>query len=404
MHAWVSHAVAILAQGGRRTVPSVRSLGVPFHSIDDPVRLTRVLEATMLLAADVELPALLSHVIDEARSLTGARYAALGIFDTDRTTFAQFLTVGLTPAEEEAIGPHPTGRGVLGQLSLAPGTIRLARLEERPERFGFPPHHPRMHSFLGVAINVRNEVYGSLYLTDKVDAPEFTADDQSVVEALAMAAGMALENSRLHRRVQELAVLEDRHRMARDLHDTVIQHLYAVGISLETMAKEPAATAMSDRLGLLVTDIGDAIAQVRSSIYELGVDLGDLGVRASVLSLVRSLNPMVGFDVHVSFTGPVDSVVSELVTENLLATVREAVTNIGRHADATSASVAISADGGMCRLRIIDNGRGIDGAPATTSGMGLTNLRRRAETLRGTMVIETSDRGGTELVWQVPTG
>ena len=357
-----------------------------------------------MLAADVDLPALLSHVIDEARSLTGARYAALGIFDSDRTSFAEFLTVGLTPEEEEAIGPRPSGRGVLGHLSDAPGTLRLARLDHRPDRFGFPPHHPVMHSFLGVAINVRDEVYGSLYLTDKVDAPEFTADDQAVVEALAMAAGMALENARLHRRVQELAVLEDRHRMARDLHDTVIQHLYAVGISLETMAKEPAATAMADRLSLLVTDIGDAIAQVRSSIYELGVDLGDLGVRASVLSLVRSLNPMVGFDVHVSFTGPVDSVVSELVTENLLATVREGVTNIGRHADATSASVAISADGGMCRLRIVDNGRGINGTSTIASGMGLTNLRRRAETLRGTMVIETPDRGGTELIWQVPTG
>ena len=358
----------------------------------------------MLLAADVDLPTLLSHVIDEACSLTGARFAALGIFDSDKTTFTEFLTVGLTPAEVEAIGPRPAGRGVLGHLSATPGTLRLARLDEHPERFGFPPNHPPMHSFLGVAINVRNEVYGSLYLTDKVGAPEFTSDDESVVEALAMAAGMALENSRLHRRVQELAVLEDRNRMARDLHDTVIQHLYAVGISLETMAKEAADTAMADRLGILVTDIGDAIVQVRSSIYELGVDLGDLGVRASVLSLVRSLNPMVGFDVHVSFTGPVDSVVSELVTENLLATVREGVTNIGRHADATSASVAISTGGGVCRLRIIDNGRGIDGTSASASGMGLTNLRRRAETLRGTMAIETPDHGGTELIWQVPVG
>ena len=356
----------------------------------------------MLLAADVELPALLSHVIDEAHSLTGARYAALGIFDSDRTTFTEFLTVGLTPAEEEAIGPRPRARGVLGLLRDAPGTLRLARLDDHPARFGFPPNHPPMHSFLGVAINVRDEVYGSLYLTDKVDETEFTPDDQSVVEALAMAAGMAIENSRLHRRVQELAVLEDRHRMARDLHDTVIQHLYAVGISLETMAREPAATAIADRLGLLVTDIGDAIRQIRSSIYELGVDLGDLGLRASVLTLVRSLNPMIGFDVHVSFSGPVDSVVSDLVTENLLATVREAVTNIGRHADATSAAVVISADSGMCRLRIIDNGRGIDGGTKGISGMGLINMRRRAETLQGSMAIEAPEHGGTALIWQVP--
>jgi signal transduction histidine kinase len=375
---------------------------VPFHSIDDPVRLTRVLEATMLLAADVELPALLGHVIDEARFLTGARYGALGILDNDGTSIAEFLTVGLTAEEEEAIGPRPTGRGVLGLLIDDPRPLRLARLDDHPDRFGFPPNHPPMHSFLGVPINVRNEVYGSLYLTDKTDSTEFTAEDQELVEALAVAAGMAIENSRLHRRVQELAVIEDRHRMARDLHDTVIQHLYAVGISLETMAREPAAAVVADRLGLLVTDIGDAIRQVRSSIYELGLDLGDLGVRASVLTLVRSLNPMVGFDIHVSFAGPVDSVVSETVSENLLATVREAITNIARHADATTASVSIVVEDEVCRLRIIDNGCGIDGTRVGTTGMGLVNLRRRAETLHGTMAIEASDAGGTVLVWRVP--
>jgi signal transduction histidine kinase len=377
---------------------------VPFHSIDDPVRLTRVLEATMLLAADVELPTLLGHVVDEARSLTGARYAALGILDSDGTSFAEFLTVGLSAEEEEAIGPRPTGRGVLGLLIDDPRPLRLARLDDHPDRFGFPPGHPPMRSFLGVPVNVRNEVYGSLYLADRIDGSEFAADDQAVVEALAMAAGMAIENSRLHRRVRELAVLEDRDRMARDLHDTVIQHLYAVGISLEAMAKEPAAAAMADRLTEQVSDIGDAIRQVRSSIYELGLDLGDLGVRASLLTLIRSLDPIVGFNVHVTFAGPVDSVVSESVTENLLATVREAITNIERHAGATTASVSLTVDDGMCVLRIVDNGRGIDDSIVGTGGMGLVNLRRRAEALRGTMDIETPVGGGTALVWRVPVG
>jgi signal transduction histidine kinase len=377
---------------------------VPFHSIDDPVRLTRVLEATMLLAADVELPTLLGHVVDEARSLTGARYAALGILDSDGTSFAEFLTVGLSAEEEEAIGPRPTGRGVLGLLIDDPRPLRLARLDDHPDRFGFPPGHPPMRSFLGVPVNVRNEVYGSLYLADRMDGSEFAADDQVVVEALAMAAGMAIENSRLHRRVRELAVLEDRDRMARDLHDTVIQHLYAVGISLEAMAKEPAAAAMADRLTEQVSDIGDAIRQVRSSIYELGLDLGDLGVRASLLTLIRSLDPIVGFNVHVTFAGPVDSVVSESVTENLLATVREDITNIERHAGATTASVSVTVNDGRCVLRIVDNGRGIDDSTVGTGGMGLVNLRRRAEALRGTMDIETPVGGGTALVWQVPVG
>ena len=202
---------------------------MPFHAIEDPDKLKRVLEATLLLEADLDLPVLLAHVIDEARSLTGARYGALGILDSGGTVIVDFLTVGLTSAEEEQIGPRPTGRGVLGLFMDEPRSLRLAHLGTHPDSIGFPAGHPPMESFMGVPIKVRNEVYGSLYLTDKVGAAEFTDEDQSLVEALAVAAGMAIENTRLHQRVQELAVAEDRDRMARDLHDTVVQHLYAVG-------------------------------------------------------------------------------------------------------------------------------------------------------------------------------
>jgi signal transduction histidine kinase len=259
-----------------------------------------------------------------------------------------------------------------------------------------------MGSFLGVPIEVRGEVYGSLYLTDKIGSSEFTDEDQALVEALAVAAGMAIENTRLHQRVQDLAILEDRDRMARDLHDTVVQHLYAVGISLETMAKETEAEATADRLAILVSDVGEAIRQVRSSIYELGLDEEDPGVRAGVVALVRSLTPMLGFDVRVSFDGPIDAVISQSVTEQLLATIREAVTNVGRHAHATEASVVVSTHLGVCHLRVVDNGIGLGVNQNENVGLGLVNLRRRAEKMHGTMEITTSTSGGTVLEWEVP--
>ena len=358
----------------------------------------------MLLEADLELPALLRHFIDEARSMTGARYGALGVLNDDRTSLIEFVTAGLEREAEEKIGPRPTGKGVLGVLITDPRALRLADLGSHPDSYGFPPNHPPMTSFLGVPIKARGEVYGILYLTDKTGWSEFTSDDESLVEALALAAGIAVENARLHQKVREVAVYEDRDRLARDLHDTVIQRLFAVGLSLQSMAAAAASAGMTERLDAAISDLDDTIRQVRSTIYELGSAASDQGLRAGILSLVRDLNPVVGFAVRVSFDGPVDSAISREVAEHLLAVVREAVTNIGRHAHATNASVSLSVAGGVCRLRVIDDGEGIKAPAATGTGLGLVNLGRRAEKLDGSFEIESPVTGGTSLTWQVPLG
>jgi signal transduction histidine kinase len=381
-------------------MPTATLSCVPYHAIEDPAKLRRVLEATLMLEADLELPALLRHVIDEARSMTGARYGALGVLNQDRTALAEFITVGLGDDEEERLGPRPTGQGVLGLLILEPRPLRLANLGSHPDSYGFPPNHPPMTSFLGVPIKMREEVYGNLYLTDKIGWSEFTRDDEALVEALALAAGVAVENARLHQRAEEAAIYEDRNRLARDLHDTVIQRLFAVGLSLQSMASAAEQTGLADRLAAAISDIDDTIRQVRTSIFELGSP--GAGVRASILALVRDLTPVTGFAVQVFFDGPIDSAVPDHVAEDLLATVREAVTNIGRHAQATEASVALSVRDGLCCLRVIDNGHGIAVTGKGGGGLGLTNLRRRAEKLDGHFVIETAEAGGTSLTWQVP--
>ena len=208
----------------------------------------------------------------------------------------------------------------------------MAQIGDHPESFGFPPNHPPMSSFLGVPIKVRDEVYGNLYLTDKVGWSEFTSDDEALVEALAVAAGIAIENARLHQRVQAAAVVDDRDRLARDLHDTVIQRLFAVGLSLQSLASTATGPRVVDRLAGVIAEIDDTIRQVRSVIYALGMAGDDRGVRASVLALVAELTPVVGFEVSVAIDGPVDTSVSDTVAHHLLATVREALTNIGRHA------------------------------------------------------------------------
>jgi signal transduction histidine kinase len=375
-----------------------------YDAIEDPVKLRRVLEATLLLEANLGLDDLLTHIIEEARGLSNARYGALGVLDDQGTTTIDFLTSGLPADVERRMrqGPLPTGKGVLGVLIHDPRPMRIAVLGDHPSSAGFPSGHPPMTSFLGAPIRVRDRIYGNLYLTDKVGADEFTPDDVAVIEALALAAGIAVENARLHQRAGEIAVYEDRDRMARDLHDGVIQRLFAIGLSLQSLSVSPAGRDAAEGLTAAVAELDETIRQVRATIFELGGSGGGRGVRAHVMALAEELRPVVGFEVTVEFNGPVDTAVSDTVAAQLLPTMREALSNVGRHAHASRAKVRLSVIGYQCRLEISDNGRGFVGQPATGGGLGLANMRTRAEDLGGTLELVHPEAGGTILVWQVP--
>jgi two-component system, NarL family, sensor histidine kinase DevS len=374
---------------------------VPYRSIEDPSILRRLLEATLLIESNLELPEVLRHVVEEARAMTGARFGALGVLDEDKQHLAEFITVGLSAEEERAIGPRPTGRGVLGMLIADPHPIRIREMAGHEESFGFPANHPPMKSFLGVPIKVRDEVYGNLYLTDKEGWSEFTNDDVAVIEALSLAAGIAIENARLHQRARRTAVFEDRDRMARDLHDTVIQRLFALGLVLQGVsARIPAA---ADQLSSAVSELDDVITQVRSTIYELGMSDVSRGARDDVMVLVRELEKVVGAPVHVALDGPLDTAVPASVLEHLLAVLREALTNVGKHARASTVSVHVQVDESTCTLVIADDGVGVGaGSDAAGGGLGLPNLRRRAEKLHGTLTVADAPDGGTVLTWSVP--
>lgn len=375
---------------------------MPHRSIEDPTTLRRILDATLLIERDLELPVLLHHVVEEARSMTGARYGALGVLDDERTALADFITVGLEADDEERIGPRPSGKGVLGLFVSNPEPLRLAHLGRHEESFGFPPGHPQMTSFLGVPIRVRNEIYGNLYLTDKVGWSEFTHEDEALVGALAISAGIAIENARLHQRVQEVAVYDERDRLARDLHDTVIQRLFGAGLRLQGIAGVVREADVARRMGAVVTEIDESIIQLRAIIYALGLAGDEQDIRAKIISLLRDLTEVVGFEVRSSFDGPVGSSLSDEIAEHLLITVREAVTNIGRHARATQAIVHISVDAERCQLIVTDNGLGMNSDKTRGGGLGMANMRHRAEKLRGSFDVESPLTGGTILRWQVP--
>lgn len=367
--------------------------------------LQRLLDAVVTIGSELDLAAVLRRIVETATDLVDARYGALGVLDESRSGLSEFFTVGLTLEEEQAIGTLPKGRGILGLLISEPRPLRLRDLAEHPDSFGFPPDHPPMHSFLGVPIRVRGQVFGNLYLTDKRSADEFTDADEELVVGLATAAAVAIENARLHARVAEMALVRDRERIARDLHDLVIQRLFATGLTLQGAARlaESTSVEVADRLQQAVDDIDVTIRQIRSTIFELGTGAGGGGLRSDVLALCEEITPALGFRPSLRFDGPVDSAVPTSVAQHLLAVLREALANVARHADAHVVEVELTVDPTRARveLRVDDDGRGLSDQPGA-GGRGLRNMESRARALGGALVVSPRGGGGTGLRWGAP--
>jgi signal transduction histidine kinase len=257
-----------------------------------------------------------------------------------------------------------------------------------------------MKSFLGVPVRVRSMVYGNLYLTDKISADHFSDQDQALAEALAVAAGIAIENTRLHERVRVLSVLDDRDRIARDLHDRVIQRVFAVGMSLQGAVRLSERDQIVERVNKAVDDLDTTVTEIRTAIFELGDKAIAGGLRRSVLELTEETASSLGTRPEVTFHGAVDNAIPNRIADNLLAVLREALTNAGKHARATSCIVTISVAEDVS-LEVQDNGVGIELPQAYGAGLALVNLRSRAERLGGTFEI-LGGEDGTRLLWRVP--
>ena len=375
------------------------SLTVPSYA--GPRSLRQLLDAVMTVGSDLDLEAVLRHIVESAVSLVDARYGALGVLDETGTSLAQFITVGLDDETYRAIGPLPKGHGILGLLIVDPKPIRLPDLREHPDSYGFPRNHPPMKSFLGVPIRVRDQVFGNLYLTDKTTAEVFTDIDEELVIGLAAAAGVAIENARLHLRVKELALLEDRERIARDLHDTVIQRLFATGLSLQGAARLAQRPEVADRIAQAVDDLDLTVKHIRTAIFGLAASRRAAGgLRQRVLSLASEAAGPLGFEPHVLFDGPVDTVPEEVAVE-LLAVLREALANAARHAQARRVDVEVVADGEVV-LRVVDDGQGLPDE-RRSGGRGLSNMEARASRLGGALHATPGDGTGTAIEWRVPT-
>jgi signal transduction histidine kinase len=380
---------------GRDTVAVVD----PVNEVHD-----RLVDAVLTLAADLDLDVLLRRITEASAGLAGAQYAALGVVGAGGM-LDEFVTHGVSQSVIDEIGSLPVGKGVLGSLIRNPHPIRLTNVADHPEFVGFPDHHPPMRTFLGVPIRVRDTVFGNLYLCDKRGGGEFTEDDQAHVEALAAAAGVAIENARLHQRLQGMALTEERERIARDLHDRVIQRLFATGMGLQALMP----TLNSEQFEVMsrsVDELDETIKEIRSTIFDLQTS-DRRATRRRLLDVIADRTASLPDPPGVSIVGAVDEL-SASVVEDVVSVLSEALSNVVRHAQARDVEVAVHMASDQLVVVVADDGRGMpalaeEAADASVRGRGLTNLADRAARRGGEFVVEPADPG-CRVVWQIPIG
>ena len=521
--------------------------------LDEQDRLRLLLDAVMTMAADLSLDGVLARIVETVSRLAGAQYAALGVLSAGPgRRLRTFVHHGMAPVQVAEIGDLPEGHGLLGQIIDRPEPLRLHDIAAHPQSYGFPPHHPPMQSFLGVPVRIRDQVFGNLYLTEKLGGGDFTQQDEDVVVALAAAAGVAIENARLYEEVerreawaaataevtsllsggaggagglqviadraritaeadaawvlcapesgavvvevasgagsdvsldadspvmsavragaavsrpdggvgvpglgaamvrpvgdqqdfgralvlawavdraerfhavdlaqpagfveqaalalqlararedrQRLAVFEDRDRIGRDLHDLVIQRLFAVGLGLQGAARMAEAPELAARLEQAVDDLDDTIKDIRNTIFSLGSIETSGDVQAEIARIVDRAAATLKFRPRLRFEGPVRTLVRPDLAPDLLAVLGEALSNASRHASASAVDVVVTV-GDEMELVVADDGRGL---PPDVVESGLHNMRQRAERRGGALEIESSPDGGTRLRWVVP--
>lgn len=365
-------------------------------------QLRRLLDAVMVVASELSLPVVLRRITETAAELVDARYAALGVLDPTRTRLAEFVTVGIDEADAEMIGHLPEGHGILGLLILNPKPLRLPDLTTHPDSYGFPPNHPPMTSFLGVPILLRNEVFGNLYLTDKADGEVFSDVDEELVVALAAAAGLAIENARLHEHLSSVTLLEERERIARDLHDDVIQRVFAAGLTLQSTAQIANDPVVVERLERTIKDLDVTIDQVRNAIFKLNqTSRASRSVRADIIAVCSEAAGALGFDPLCQVRGPIDNAVPDSIAAHLILALREALSNVARHAEASAVDVLVGVQDDRVELEVVDDGVGI-ASEAVGTGQGLTNLLERARAVGGSFTINANEQRGTTLTWTAP--
>jgi signal transduction histidine kinase len=367
--------------------------------------LRAVSDAVLAVASRLSVEDVLQGLVDEARVLGGARYAALGIPD-GAGGFSRFLVAGMSDELIAAMGPLPRTHGMLGAMLVAPGPYRTDDIHTHPRFKGWwPREHPDMRSFLGVPIVAEGEVIGAFYLTEKQGAERFSDTDEEVIELLAAHAAIAITNARLYEQSRELSVLSERNRLALELHDVVSQKLFALVLGAEaaatTLDRDPEATRV--QLERLQSLSREALDELRSLVLELRPpDLDRDGLCGTLTKHVELVRRLHGAHVELDLDAGVSAGPDR--DREILRVAQEALHNALRHADARRVRVAVRTENGALVLEVADDGIGFDPGDAELRSrhLGLTSMEERARRIGGELRIDPTPGGGATVRLRAP--
>lgn len=373
-------------------------------------RPAKLIDAGIALTGELSLPAVLKRIVDLASEVCGARYGALGVLTPDGKRIEEFITTGMGAAEAAKIPHPPVGKGILGALIQEAHAFRLEDIASDPRASGFPKGHPLMHTFVGVPVIARGTVFGNIYLTDKLESGGFTDEDEATLTILASQAGVAIENARLYeealgarRDLERMAVMEDRERIAKELHDGAIQALFAVGMGLQGVSLTAEDPQARDRIETAVSEIDRVIRDLRNYIFGLrpGI-LADRQLEQAIRELADDLQSKSGVVVVADIDPGVAAALASRAGD-LVQLVREALSNVGRHSGAVTCRISLqrTADG-QAALVIDDDGTGF--VQTTSVGNGMPNMQERAEQLGGTFQADSVVDEGTTIQISIPLG
>ncbi|MBC7271564.1 MAG: GAF domain-containing sensor histidine kinase [Streptomyces sp.] len=384
--------------------------------------LAAISSALLAMSRHLEVHDVLKTIVASARELLDAQYAALGVPD-DHGGFAQFVVDGVSDEQWKAIGPLPRQHGILAAMLHEARPERLADVRKDPRFEGWPAAHPDLVDFLGLPIRDGDEIIGALYLANKLcpagehsphppgDRPDgacgFTQDDEELLGILAQHAAIALTNARLYERSRELTIVEERSRLAHELHDAVSQKLFSLRLTAQ------AATALVDRdparakgeLQQVAALAAEAADELRAAVVELRpAALDEDGLVATLRTQIQVLDR--AHTARVTFTARGVRALPASQEEALLRVAQEALHNALRHSGAEHVDVTLERRGGGAVLRITDDGIGFDPGTVRHAGrhLGLVSMRDRAGGAGGRLTVQSAPGKGTTIEMEAPGG
>jgi len=362
-------------------------------------------DVVLAIAAEREVEPVLQRLVHAARELGEARYAALGVPDDDGG-FGRFLTSGMSDELIAAMGPLPRTHGMLGAMLESAAPYRTPDIHDH-ERFRgwWPSAHPDMRAFLGVPIVARGGIIGALYLTDKLGAETFSDADERLIVLLAAHAAIAIENARLSERSRELSIVEERNRLARELHDSIAQGLFGVTLAAESAVELVARgdAAAGEQLERVQELARGAMEELRAVVFELRpASLEAEGLGQVLRKHVEVLRRVSGSAIELRVAAP--PALGPAAAGQVFRIAQEALQNALRHAAAGRIEVRLGNGGGRLALSVTDDGRGFDVSAPGVRGrrLGLTSMEERAVELGGVLAIESRPGAGTTVRLDVP--